>query len=173
MFCRVPVQGFGSRRCTPGGLPRQTPLSPRRPLEIRCCVDVKYAEADAGGIWSATRAAKTLHGDTAKHPRRTIRRSFFASPGRAINACVFCLAGGAGVCRAGHPHFYRQPVCKKHLCMVMEYVEGGVYLIKFSLQMIKNNLCRNTIQIFIFRASELNLLILWLISHFVENLYLW
>ena len=26
-------------------------------------------ESDAGGVWSATRAAKTLHGDTAKHPR--------------------------------------------------------------------------------------------------------
>ena len=86
-------------------LPHQTPLSPRRPLEIRCCADakllieVKYAEggvdsvvSDTGSIWRATRAAKTLHGDTAK---QTQRRQFvydagvfFADPGRAINTCA-------------------------------------------------------------------------------------
>ena len=36
--------------------------------------------SDAGGVWRATRAAKTLHGDTAKHPRPQfwgLRESFF------------------------------------------------------------------------------------------------
>ena len=46
----------------------------------RCQIEVKYAEGDAdsvksdtGGIISATRVAQTLHGDTAKHPRRTFK----------------------------------------------------------------------------------------------------
>ena len=30
----------------------QTPLSPRWPLEIQCCVDVKYAEADTDSVES-------------------------------------------------------------------------------------------------------------------------
>ena len=36
--------------------------------------------SDAGGVLKATRAAKTLHGDTAKHPRPQfwgLRESFF------------------------------------------------------------------------------------------------
>ena len=44
----------------------------------RCQIEVKYVEAvagsvesDAGDVWSATRGAKTLHEDTAKHPRGT------------------------------------------------------------------------------------------------------
>ena len=47
-------------------------------------------EFDAGGPWSATRGAKTLHGDTAKLPRGTKKCHagvFFVSPSRAINAC--------------------------------------------------------------------------------------
>ena len=47
-------------------------------------------EFGAGGPWSATRGAKTLHGDTAKLPRGTKKCHagvFFVSPSRAINAC--------------------------------------------------------------------------------------
>ena len=70
------------------------------PLEIRCCVDVKYAEADTdsvesdtGGVWSATRATKTLHGDTAKHPRSShvAGVGVFACLGRDIKACALWL----------------------------------------------------------------------------------
>ena len=52
-------------------------------------------EFDAGGPWSATRGAKTLHGDTAKLPRGTKKCHagvFFVSPSRAINACVSICA---------------------------------------------------------------------------------
>ena len=39
---------------------------------IREC-DANSVKSDAGGIISATRVAQTLHGDTAKHPRRTYK----------------------------------------------------------------------------------------------------
>ena len=64
----------------------------------RCRIEVKYAVCDAasvvagaGGILGAVRAAETLHGDTAKHPRRPFvfdAGVLFAGPVQAINVCT-------------------------------------------------------------------------------------
>ena len=83
VFCRVPVQGL----CHPRGTYNASRVrlnSVRVALSNsmlrRCQIEVKYAEgdadsvkSDAGGIISATRVAQTLHGDTAKNPRRTFK----------------------------------------------------------------------------------------------------
>ena len=78
-----------ARKCATRVFWRPASSSKRRPattdatlaslnsMLCRCQIEVRYAEADAasvmagaGGVWRKTRAAKTLHGDTAKHPCR-------------------------------------------------------------------------------------------------------
>ena len=62
----------------------------RRSIEFKQDDAADSVVSDAGVVWRATRAAKTLHVDTAKHPRPLFRgdAGVFWWNMRAINACV-------------------------------------------------------------------------------------